>query len=389
MDVLYQALITIPTILLLVSCVPIIQRHLQRLLQPPVSSLAKEGLDVVLALQRYRNRFLTQIVDISAFSVSIIFYSTFIPLLLYIGYPELTVCLGALLAIQIYCGTFLKDLISAPRPLMIKDDDASFKIQAITQNLGKIDNVYQKEFGFPSTHTSQSIAMNLFLIWYFHDEIEAEVTMYTLYGLSIAWTMWIAFGRMYSCMHTPIDVMGGVALGTVLFGVWTTYCQVYMDWIVTAQNAHIYLLLLMILLLTVYPQPAKHTPSFEDATTAVAGAWYSISISYWLLRDFIIVQSVLLSGWYGWVQLFLRLTVGLFLGLAVKESTKYVLQKLIQVIETTLVNQFESITVDQYKLMQTIGSTITRFMSYTMYGITLYCGVLLLENKLLGYVGMQ
>eukprot|EP01024_Parvocaulis_polyphysoides_P015484 TRINITY_DN16764_c0_g1_i1.p1 TRINITY_DN16764_c0_g1~~TRINITY_DN16764_c0_g1_i1.p1 ORF type:complete len:168 (-),score=14.87 TRINITY_DN16764_c0_g1_i1:47-550(-) len=160
MEVIQREVLVVPALLLFISFLPFVQRQLKTSLQRPISRQVKQGLDTVLNLQKLRNPLLTKFVDFSAFSVSVIFYATFIPLLLFIGQIEFTVCLSALLAIQQYCGSFLKDLISAPRPLMIKDEDSNQKLERIKKNLSLIDENYSKEFGFPSTHTSQSIAVS-------------------------------------------------------------------------------------------------------------------------------------------------------------------------------------------------------------------------------------
>ena len=74
------------------------------------------GLLRVHQAQRFEHWFLTLLFDLSSRTVSVPFYITFLPSLIWSGEAELGIRLVLLMGLCLYVGNAMKDLLSAPRP---------------------------------------------------------------------------------------------------------------------------------------------------------------------------------------------------------------------------------------------------------------------------------
>ncbi|PKI42915.1 hypothetical protein CRG98_036713, partial [Punica granatum] len=76
----------------------------------------------------------------------------------------------------------------------------------------------------------------------------------------------IGLGRVYLGMHSPIDIMGGLAFGLVILAFWLKIHSYVDNFIVAGQNVTYFWTALSFLLLFAYPTPEFPTPSFEYHT---------------------------------------------------------------------------------------------------------------------------
>ena len=104
------------TTLLLLSCIPPLHVPVRNLLRPTVVYHVERGLLRVQQAQRFEHWFLTLLFDLSSRTVSVPFYITFLPSLIWSGETELGTRLVLLMGLCLYVGNAMKDLLSAPRP---------------------------------------------------------------------------------------------------------------------------------------------------------------------------------------------------------------------------------------------------------------------------------
>ena len=104
------------TILLLLSCIPPLHVPVRNMLRPTVVYHVEQGLLRVHQAQRLEHWLLTLLFDLSSRTVSVPFYITFLPSLIWSGEAELGTRLVLLMGLCLYVGNAMKDLLSAPRP---------------------------------------------------------------------------------------------------------------------------------------------------------------------------------------------------------------------------------------------------------------------------------
>lgn len=66
-----------------------------------------------------------------------------------------------------------------------------------------------------------SLVLFVFAAWQFTER--QAVPAWLAYTLAFVWVAWIGLARMYMGLHTPIDVLGGIAGGTVLLCLWARF----------------------------------------------------------------------------------------------------------------------------------------------------------------------
>lgn len=87
------------------------------------------------------------------------------------------------------------------------------KVQLIDSNCGG-------QYGFVSSHAANTFALTTFLILFFRNK-------YFFFAMYI-WAAFVSYSRVYSGVHYPFDVLGGMFLG-VLIGIigYKTYLHYY------------------------------------------------------------------------------------------------------------------------------------------------------------------
>lgn len=73
----------------------------------------------------------------------------------------------------------------------------------------------QVDASFPSGHTAASIAIYSGIAVLLTSRIENRAARIAIWALAVLVTAFVAFSRMYRGMHHPIDVAGGVLVGTL------------------------------------------------------------------------------------------------------------------------------------------------------------------------------
>ncbi|KAK0463115.1 phosphatidic acid phosphatase type 2/haloperoxidase [Desarmillaria tabescens] len=188
------------------------------------------------------------------------FFLVVLPAFFFFGYDDFGRGLLMILALGGYASSSLKDLFCSPRPF-------SPPVTRLTLQ------DHHLEYGFPSTHTTQSSSIALYFLLHVPPAYRPYLFIY-------AFT--IIFGRLYTGMHTFIDCITGCMLGAL--AVWVhslPMFQYFEAWVFTGGLAvPLVLISLFLFLLEMHPLPVDPCPCFEDsiasgsvALGALLGRW--------------------------------------------------------------------------------------------------------------------
>ncbi|KAF5389709.1 hypothetical protein D9757_005966 [Collybiopsis confluens] len=246
------------------------------------------------------------------------FFIILLPALFFFGFNvegitnhEMGLGLVMIMGGGVYSTSFIKDLVCSPRPL-------APPVTRLT--LGN----HHLEYGFPSTHSTNSVSIALFFFGYIHTFLDPSQT--TVYWLSTVLLALYAFsivgGRIYTAMHSFVDCIFGVLLGGLVW--WSVTDQFgglglgrrLHDWVVCAASGLPYpapnsalnsytfidtilssrvfsytlsppLILSSVFLLIInqHPQPIDDCPCFEDAV-ATGAVVYGALLGSWVTTYF-------------------------------------------------------------------------------------------------------
>ncbi|KAH8116160.1 PAP2 superfamily-domain-containing protein [Phellopilus nigrolimitatus] len=198
------------------------------------------------------------------------FFMTALPALFFFGFPEVGRGLVFVLGMGVYVSSFIKDLICAPRPY-------APPVSRLT--IG----THHLEYGFPSTHSTNSVSIALYIYSLVHKQYftSAAISTLTYSFLCVFLSLYavsIVFGRLYTGMHSITDCVVGVALGTGVWGAHALWWSPIEAWVVGASGDSAWpswvgplaIALLCGLMVHWHPQPVDDCPCFEDAIAFVS-----------------------------------------------------------------------------------------------------------------------
>ncbi|EJF56556.1 hypothetical protein DICSQDRAFT_71301 [Dichomitus squalens LYAD-421 SS1] len=222
------------------------------------------------------------------------FFMIMLPLFYFFGAPDFGRGLLLMLSTGVYVASFIKDLCCVPRP---------YAPPVTRLTIGD----HHLEYGFPSTHSTNSVSIALFLYTLLQraytpastaikssidsavssvnatsvlptaevvELVQGQISERT-YQLGVALLLFyvfsIVYGRLYTAMHSFTDCIMGVALGAGIWGL-HVLCREYVDnwvrdggFIVPAT-----IVPLCLYLVHRHPQPVDDCPCFEDAIAFVS-----------------------------------------------------------------------------------------------------------------------
>lgn len=205
-----------------------------------------------------------------------------------------------------YIGQMLKDLLMLPRPpaaIVVDAAGPSSVIAAWTTprttpregatkgarydggkpatGVVRLERHYETEGGMPSTHAMNAISMPWLIVHLVTTSGRFEGGTAWLIAMACAWTILCTFSRLYMGVHSPADIVVGLALGVSVLAFHVTYGPALDHWIVHGGPAVLVLVpAALALLASVYPRPA--TPrwiSTPGDTTLILGAVAGIAIA--------------------------------------------------------------------------------------------------------------
>lgn len=133
------------------------------------------------------------------------------------------------LASGVYISSFIKDLVCSPRPFSPPVNRLStcffWSVTTHRSTYYIAIGTHHLEYGFPSTHSTNSVSMALFMFGQVHSAYSdhsaiSGTTYWILCGILVLYAISIVFGRIYTGMHSFTDCGVGVALGAAI---WAAY----------------------------------------------------------------------------------------------------------------------------------------------------------------------
>ncbi|KAI2632214.1 PAP2-domain-containing protein [Hypoxylon sp. NC1633] len=240
------------------------------------------------------------------------FFMIGLPILFWCGNASFGKGLVHILANGVFFTGFVKDFFSLPRPL-------SPPLHRITMS-----GSAALEYGFPSTHSANAVSVAVYGILCLrspNNPFQPNTTS-ALEALAYFYAISIVFGRLYCGMHGFVDVIVGSVMGAVISLIefyygpsintyllensWTGVCSV---------------LLLIIILIRVHPEPADDCPCFDDSV-AFAGVVMGLEIGTWRFGRSSWAEIPFDLNALGWPAVILRILFGVLVIFAWREVAK-------------------------------------------------------------------
>lgn len=254
----------------------------------------------------FRNRLLDVVMSHAGFLGSHVFFMLFLPLLFFgdlsnlPGMPDEVasrrilgerLCffgrtLTVLLAAGVYFTGAAKDHFMLPRPPsppVMRLSTHKMEPSQQRKPVASIDTTVHLEYGFPSTHSANALAISLasaiFVKTFLSDFLSAG-TIGLIWAALLGQYVLVAASRVYCGMHAAIDVIGGSVIGLLIVLVWfglggVQRYEAFLDqdsWLVAASLPFIFGVLPVI----VFPLQSS-CPCFDDCV-CFAFAFAGISL---------------------------------------------------------------------------------------------------------------
>ena len=247
------------------------------------------------------------------------FFMIVLPILFWCGYTGLGRGMVHILASGVFFSGFIKDMWCIPRPL-------SPPLHRITMS-----HSAALEYGFPSTHSTNAVSVAvyaLFLLASPDSAVQTDLKL-ALQILSSCYAVSIILGRLYCGMHGFIDVVIGSALGAFLSTLQFWFGEGFDAFIhTTSCQAPIIVVLVVLILVRLHPEPADDCPCFDDSV-AFAGVIIGVELGNWHFARSIYAWNVPVFATVpfqldvlGWPKTVARITIGVLMIFAWREIMK-------------------------------------------------------------------
>ena len=250
-----------------------------------------------------------------------VFYITFLPWLFWEVDMQVARRLLALWVSSMYSGQLLKELLRLPRP-----DPARVTV---------LESHYTMEFGMPSTHAMTALAMPWYIV---HCSAlpgpdGSGTTRFSgnwrrVLAAATAWTVLTTLSRLYMGVHTPADLLVGLALGGIALAVNMAWGAQLDDALLTSPYTPFIALALCAAAVVAYPRPRNpRWVSSPGDTTIIIGVATGVAIGCWLRADVhLAANGRHFSGpesFAVFIASLPRVAVGLLVLVAVRFAAKY------------------------------------------------------------------
>ncbi|XP_072330637.1 sphingosine-1-phosphate phosphatase 2 isoform X1 [Scyliorhinus torazame] len=194
-----------------------------------------------------------------------IFYITFLPFTYWNFDPFVTRRLVGVWAIVMYLGQASKDIIKWPRPL--------------SPPVVKLETRVDAEYGMPSTHAMAATAISFTFLM---------ATMYR-YKYSVAFGLMastvlsalVSLSRLYTGMHTVLDVICGVLITAVLMTLTYPFWDILDNFQLTSPLTPIIAIVMPFFMSYTYPELDHYSPTRGD-TTIILGVASGCTVGFWM-----------------------------------------------------------------------------------------------------------
>ncbi|KAI1480742.1 PAP2-domain-containing protein [Daldinia eschscholtzii] len=239
------------------------------------------------------------------------FFMIGLPIMFWCGNASFGKGIVHILATGVFFTGFVKDFFSLPRPL-------SPPLHRITMS-----GSAALEYGFPSTHSANAVSVAVYAILCLHDPDNPfqPATRSALEALAYFYAISIVFGRLYCGMHGFVDVIIGSLMGAIIsliefYGGPALDLYLEESWVSLCG-----LLLIIIILIRVHPEPADDCPCFDDSV-AFAGVMMGLEIGTWRFGRSSWADIPFDAAALGWAAVALRILFGVLVIFAWREVAK-------------------------------------------------------------------
>lgn len=205
-------------------------------------------------------------------------YVMLLPGAFWYGHSHLGRSLVFCLAFGVYFTNVFKDLLCLPRPL-------SPPLHRLTMS-----GSAALEYGFPSTHTANSVSVSLIVAQWFvqsKDSFDSTTSYYLSLAAVATYLSSIVIGRVYCGMHGFLDVIGGIVIGAGLWWFYLIYGTVFESFIFSTSCTALWIIPIVLIMIRVHPEPADDCPCFDDGVAflgvvagSVVGEWHFVSTRF-------------------------------------------------------------------------------------------------------------
>ncbi|XP_006801220.1 sphingosine-1-phosphate phosphatase 2 isoform X1 [Neolamprologus brichardi] len=194
-----------------------------------------------------------------------IFYITCLPNIHWSVDPFLCRRLLNTWALVMYVGQVMKDILKLPRPF--------------SPPVVKLETRVDAEYGLPSTHAMAATAISFTLLLSATSRIQFQFGV----GLTIAVTLatLVSLSRLYTGMHSVLDVICGILISAVLLGGTYPYWETMDHFQLNSPISPIVVLVLFYFLCYIYPE-LDHYSTTRGDTTTILGTCAGASAGYWV-----------------------------------------------------------------------------------------------------------
>ncbi|TMS07838.1 Sphingosine-1-phosphate phosphatase 2 [Larimichthys crocea] len=194
-----------------------------------------------------------------------IFYITCLPCIHWNLDPFLCRRLVNIWVMVMYIGQVMKDMLKLPRPY--------------SPPVVKLETRVDAEYGLPSTHAMAATAISFTVLLSATSRIQFQFEV----GLLIAVTVssLVCLSRLYTGMHSVLDVICGVLISAVLLFLTYPYWEAFDRFQLTSPIAPVVGLLLPLFLSYTYPE-LDHYSTTRGDTTTILGVGAGCCVGYWV-----------------------------------------------------------------------------------------------------------
>ncbi|XP_007464399.1 PREDICTED: sphingosine-1-phosphate phosphatase 2 [Lipotes vexillifer] len=227
-------------------------------------------------VQKYivKNHFYYYLFRFSAALGQEVFYITFLPFTHWNIDPYLSRRLTIIWVLVMYIGQVAKDVLKWPRPF--------------SPPVVKLEKRVIAEYGMPSTHAMAATAISFTLLISTTDRYQYPFVL----GLmtAVAFSTLVSLSRLYTGMHTVLDVLGGILITAILI-VLTYPAWTLIDRLDSASPLFpVCVLVVPFFLCYNYPVSDYYSPTRADTTTIMA-AGAGVTVGFWINHFFQLVSK--------------------------------------------------------------------------------------------------
>ncbi|XP_045415184.1 sphingosine-1-phosphate phosphatase 2 isoform X2 [Lemur catta] len=243
---------------------------------PPAASRLQSAAVPQAYVQKYivKNYFYYYLFRFSATLGQEVFYITFLPFTHWNIDPFLSRRLIIIWVLVMYIGQVAKDILKWPRPS--------------SPPVVRLEKRVIAEYGMPSTHAMAATAIAFTFLISTMDRYQYPFVLRLM--MAVVFSTLVCLSRLYTGMHTVLDVLGGVLI-TALLIVLTYPAWTFIDCLDSASPLlPVCVIVVPFFLCYNYPVSDYYSPTRADTTTILA-AGAGVTIGFWINHFFQLVSK--------------------------------------------------------------------------------------------------